>query len=243
MEGSTSYADKVRGLIPATRFDPMIDEAGGYREQDVEMKQADAELTVQTVLTEQIPEVGNLHPIKASPGEKLPDGYSRSYAGFLLRDTNRVVSVNQDIVRQEMEYLATHAAIGCFVEGRPSQNEMPAWINSLQSKVRGQLILGRNLGKGFFVIKADSKDTVTNLLLATPYRGSKGLCIFQKWTPDFDPTSTQIGMGSRSNLHKNTKIPTWITLRQIPEEFQAVAMQIAEGIGELIGLDTYNDHS
>lgn len=38
-------------------------------------------------------------------------------------------------------------------------------------------------------------------------------------------------------------IPTWITLKQVPEEFQAVAFQIAEGIGELIGIDTSNDHS
>ncbi len=79
---------------------------------------------------------------------------------------------------------------------------MANWIDTLQGKVQGKLTLGRSLGKGFFVIKTDSEDTISNLLMATPYRGSKGLCIFQKWTADFDPSSIQIGTGSNSKFQK-----------------------------------------
>lgn len=39
------------------------------------------------------------------------------------------------------------------------------------------------------------------------------------------------------------KIPTWVTLRKIPEEFQAVALEIAQGIGDVIGFDTANEHA
>lgn len=102
--------------------------------------------------------------------------------------------------------------------------------------------MGRNIGRGFFILKTKDQDTVQQLLLATPYRGTRGLCIFQRWTADFEP-KTLASSGSKSALPASMKIPTWVTLKQIPEEFQAVAMEIAEGIGELIGLDSSNDHS
>jgi hypothetical protein len=37
-----------------------------------------------------------------------------------------------------------------------------------------------------------------------------------------------------------TKIPTWVTLRQVPKEFQSVSHQIAVGIGEVLGADEAN---
>jgi hypothetical protein len=39
------------------------------------------------------------HPTRALPGEELPTGYSRSYAGLLLRDHNREIVVDQDVVK------------------------------------------------------------------------------------------------------------------------------------------------
>jgi hypothetical protein len=36
-------------------------------------------------------------------------------------------------------------------------------------------------------------------------------------------------------------IPTWITLRQVREEFMGVAKEIAAGIGEVLGVDESND--
>lgn len=39
------------------------------------------------------------------------------------------------------------------------------------------------------------------------------------------------------------KLPTWITLKHVPEEFFAVADEIAGGIGEVIGVDDANDQA
>lgn len=81
------------------------------------------------------------------------------------------------------------------------------------------------------------------MLLATPYRCYKGLCIFQKWFADFDPSIHKSEKPSGSNIPTNTKIPTWITLKHVPEEFQAVALDIAKDIGEVIGMSTSNDQA
>jgi hypothetical protein len=37
------------------------------------------------------------------------------------------------------------------------------------------------------------------------------------------------------------KIPTWITLRKVPEEFIGVSEKIASYIGDLLGVDASND--
>lgn len=118
---------------------------------------------------------------------------------------------------------------------------MHLWLADLQKKVSGNLTLSRNLEKGFFIIKADSTESVKGMLLATPYKGFKGLCIFQKWTAEFDPVTFESSAGSSSVSPSTMKIPTSITLRQIPEEFQAVVREIAESIGEIIGVDSSND--
>lgn len=80
-----------------------------------------------------------------------------------------------------------------------------------------------------------------NFLFATPSRRSRGLCIFQKWAVDFDPSTLRLKVGSSSKLPTTMKIPTWVTLKQILEEFQTVSIQIAENIRELINMDTSND--
>lgn len=90
------------------------------------------------------------HPIKATLGESLLEGFSRSYAGFWLRDNKRVIEVNQAIVKQKIDYLVAFAVIACFVEVRPLHHKMKEWLSTLQEKVCDRLILERNLGKSFF---------------------------------------------------------------------------------------------
>jgi hypothetical protein len=65
-----------------------------------------------------------LHPTRAMPGEELPEGYSRSYAGFLLRNQNREVEVDQDVVRQEMDYLVQFVVIASFIGGKPLEHTL-----------------------------------------------------------------------------------------------------------------------
>ena len=69
------------------------------------------------------------HPTKAAPGEELPEGFTRSYAGFLVRNVQREIEVDQDIVKEEMEYLIQFLSIVCFVGGALPQASILQWLN------------------------------------------------------------------------------------------------------------------
>lgn len=127
------------------------------RSEETETRQTDAERIVKAMFTESDGTTSYLHPVKATPGEKLPDGFSRSYAGFLLREDKRVIQVDQTIVKQEMDYLASFAVIESFVKGKPPQHEMQAWLEALQTKVRGKLPMGRSLGKASLLLRLIAK--------------------------------------------------------------------------------------
>jgi hypothetical protein len=170
--------------------------------------------TIEVVFEGQAKSPTSLHPTKAQEGEQLPPGYSRSYAGLLLKDLKREIQVNQDAVKQEMEYLQTFAVIAFFIGGKPSEHLMFEWLEKLKEHVQGPLVRGRNLGRGFFILKANDKDVVKNLLMLTPYRSKFGLCVFQWWVSDFDP-NTDIGGPAKGSKGQTNGliIPTWITLR------------------------------
>jgi hypothetical protein len=106
-----------------------------------------------------------LHPTKAQEGEKLPAGYARSYTGFVIRDLKREIKVDQDIIKQEMDFLSTFAVIEGFVGGK-------------QQHVSNTIHLGKNLGRGFMIIKASNTNTIWELLLSSPHRTpAQTLCI------------------------------------------------------------------
>jgi hypothetical protein len=110
------------------------------------------------------------HPTKAAPGEELPEGFTRSYAGFLLRNVQREIEVDQDIVKEEMEYLTQFLSIFvCFVGGALPQASIPQWLNQLQRDTRCPLSFGRALGKGFYTIKTTDPEAVRNLMLLSSY--------------------------------------------------------------------------
>jgi hypothetical protein len=161
---------------------------------------------------EQLPTA--LHPTKVQKGEQLPPGYSRSYASLLLRDLKREIHVNQDAVKHEMEFLQAYAITAFFIGGKPPEHLMYEWLEKLKDQVKGLLARGRNLGRGFFILKADDLDVVKNLLLLTPYRSKHGLFVFQRWIPNFNPNNDFGGLAKYSKGESlGLKIPTWIMLR------------------------------
>lgn len=91
-----------------------------------------------------------IHLTKATPGEKLPEGYSRSSSGFLLCNTVLEISVDQEKVRIASERLQRHAIVAYFVGGRQSSIALTHWITALQKELGDFVGLGRNLGHGFF---------------------------------------------------------------------------------------------
>jgi hypothetical protein len=139
-----------------------------------------------------------------------------------------------------MDYLAQFVVIASFVGGKPPERTLQQWLSHMQTLISGTLILGRNMGKGFFVIKAGDTDTIRQLLLLTLRRSSAGFCIFQRWAPGFDPNAKRI-MGTVEGKRAAMKIPTWIALRHLPEEFRGVAPQIAANLGKLLGTNSNNN--
>lgn len=77
----------------------MIEEARFVHLEESDTRQGDLEAALEVVLADSGDSSEGPHPVKAIPGEKLPEGYSQSYAGFLLRDEKRVVKVNQEVVK------------------------------------------------------------------------------------------------------------------------------------------------
>lgn len=64
------------------------------------------------------------------------------------------------------------------------------------------------------------------MLDLTQYQTEGTICIFQPWTPSFDPTSNQ-GM----------LIPTWITLNCMPWQFSLIASDIVSTLGKVLAWD------
>ena len=54
--------------------------------------------------------------------------------------------------------------------------------------------------------------------------------MLQSWEPRFNPDNPS-----------NLAFPTWVALRQLPFEHHDQAIQIAETLGEVIGMDTSNE--
>jgi hypothetical protein len=85
---------------------------------------------------------------------------------------------------------------------------------------------------------------VNTILMLIPYRTPLSLYIFQRWVPNFDPEAKRGIATNSKNADAGLKIPTWITLRCLPDEMRDVASQIFAGIGELLGTDnTQSDNS
>jgi hypothetical protein len=90
-----------------------------------------------------------LHLLKAVPGKELPASFSCSYAGFLLGNQDREITVDQNVVKQEMDFLSQFIVIASFIGGCPSEQMLTLWLIQLQVRIEGAVALGRNLGRGF----------------------------------------------------------------------------------------------
>jgi hypothetical protein len=237
-----SYAEKVRGGIPPSGWPAGCPDTVTTGCQNGAVSQAGVvEEAVARIFEQGTKDTP--HPSKAQPNETLPEGYARSYSGLLLRGGTREIKVDQAIIKQEMDYLETHAVIGSFIGGKPPLHFLMQWLHHLQQEVKAPLVLGQSLGRGFFVVKTSSVDTVRALLLLTPHRSSSGLCVFQRWVAGFDSDMERGNVSTRAGTPISMRIPTWLILRNLKGEFRGIARQIAEDLGELLGEDQGNTDS
>lgn len=176
-----SFAAKVRfGNGP--RFDPMMEERGGWiaREaprQDIEMEEAVIEGLAEA--RHQISR-GDLNPFKGHIGEILPSDLERSFSGFLVRKEAIKFKVNTEKLLARIDMLKDQLLIGKFVGTKPAPQAMKLWIHALNQELRGSsLSLCRNVGKGYFLLSGEDKDTLNNALMVSPFRSKWGTCMLQ----------------------------------------------------------------
>lgn len=68
--------------------------------------------------------------------------------------------------------------------------------------------------------------------MLTPHLSKWGTCILQPWIPSFNP-SKPIG----------TKMPIWLTLKAIPDEFMSSSLEIAQSLGIVLGKNRGNPNN
>ena len=124
--GIRSYADQVHRVCRLGDGFSNVDATGPDNSPaEVDKKEAAFTETVNQIFKACANLQLTLHPTKANPGEELPPGYSRSYAGFLIHNLEREIEVDQDVIKQKMDYLTQFMAIVCFVGDAPLKPYYP----------------------------------------------------------------------------------------------------------------------
>ena len=182
-------------------------------------------------LTSQIQKlVPSINPTKPSEGESLLEGYARNYTGFLIKTNKKRIPIFEELVATEERFLQDHPIVASFIGGRPSPFGFTTWLSKLNLEISGSSIsYNGDLGWGFTCLKDSNQNVARQALVLTPCRIGSFLCIFQQWTPLFDPSS------SRGML-----IPTWITLKKLPLQFFGVAQEIVASLGKVLEKDAQN---
>ena len=166
----------------------------------------------------------HIHPTRARPGELLPEGVSRSSACFLIKTLPQKVVLSKEKIRKEMDYFLKQVIIAYFVGGRQSARAMAAWVTDLSSEIKDSCKIGRELGQGFFQVVTNAETITQKILMLTPHLSKWRTCIMQAWIPSF-------------NAHKPTgmKMPIWITLKSVPDEFLSSSSDLAQSVGDVLG--------
>jgi hypothetical protein len=226
IRAKVSYADSLKERIAHAPAAPTKIE--GEQRKAAALKEDAVEPELVAAVTN-MGKFDKIHPTRAVAGEVLPKGFSRSCTGFLLCNEVLKVKVNQDVVKLDTEHLQKHAVVAYFVGGKQSPVAINQWLTVLQRQVGDWIGIGRELGHGFFQLLSKQPATTQKILMLTPHKSRWGTCILQTWTPGF-VASKPTGL----------KVPTWVTLKDVPGEFMRVAAEMASGLGELLGSDRRN---
>ena len=70
------------------------------------------------------------------------------------------------------------------------------------------------------------------VLMLTPHLSKWGTCIMQPWMPAFDASKPQ-----------GTRMPVWLTLKNVSEEFLSSAQEMAGILGTVLGRHRKNSVS
>jgi hypothetical protein len=167
----------------------------------------------------QLPHTGT--PYKGNPKQVSSRRFCEKFLWTIAEEGSRLILVDQDVIKQEIQYLLEFAMIASFVVPKPST--LQQWLAQLRGVAKGTIALGQHLGRGFFILKAGSIETVQSLLLLIPHRSQFGLCIFQRWVVGFDPDAKRGIASSTYGAARGLSIPTWLTLQNLKGNLRGVA--------------------
>ena len=98
------------------------------------------------------------------------------------------------------------------------------WVSALANEISEECKIGRDLGHGFFQVIMKEEAAMQKVLMLTRHLSKWGTCIMQPWTPAFDASKPQ-----------GTRMPVWLTLKNVPEEFLSSAQEMAGTLGTVLG--------
>ena len=216
------------------RFDPMLEERGGW----VAGEGPKVDAVMSDVVIEVLAEASNqisrdlLNPFKEQVGEVLPTNLERNISGFLVRKDVVFFKVDSQKLNARIALLKEQLLIAKFLGPKPTLQDMERWLQALvNQELRGStLSFCMNVGKRFFFLRGDDSDALHNALMLSPFKSKWGTCMIQSWVLGFNPDNPS-----------NLAFPTWVALRRLPFEHHDQALAIAETLGEVIGMDTSND--
>ena len=230
-QGET-FAEKVRSG-GGVRFDPMLEEKGGWvtgedPKRDEEMAEAVIEVLAQA--SNHVHE-GQLNPFREQVGEILPTNLERNFSGFLVRKGAISFKVDPMKMNARIALLKEQLVIAKFVGPKPTFQDMDRWLQALNQRIGDNVLtFCMNVGKEYFFLKGEDSDALNRALMLSPYKSKWGTCMIQSWVHGFNPDNPS-----------NLAFPTWVALRRLPFEHHDQALAIAKTLREVIGIDTSNE--
>jgi hypothetical protein len=140
-------------------------------------------------------------------------------------------TVDIEKVKKEMSLLEKVAVIAYFVGGPQLIRLVQEWLVELGKEVQEDLVLGRDLGQGFFQIMCKEEASTQKILMRTPHHSRWGTSILQPWCAGFNPRKPE-----------KMRMPVWVTIKDVPGEFRSSAIDIAESLGPVLGKNRGNTH-
>ena len=147
-----TFAEKVRSG-GGVRFDPMLEEKGGWvAGEDPRKDEEMADAVIEELAQASNPEhEGHFNPFREQVGEILPTNLERNFSGFLVRKDAITFKVDPLKVNARIARLKEQLLIGKFVGPKPTLQDMEQWLQALnQSLGENELTFCMNVGKGYF---------------------------------------------------------------------------------------------
>jgi hypothetical protein len=132
-------------------------------------------------------------------------------------------------LKKEMEQLEKVVVIAYFVGGKQSTRILGDWLRDLGREVEEDLILGRDLGQGFFQITYKGEVAAQKVLMRMPHHSKWGTSILQPWCARFNPRKPE-----------KMRMLVWVILKDLPGEYRSSALEIVESVGPVLGKNRGN---